>query len=160
MDTKRYLYAAVGAPIVVGKSALERVDDLRSRLRTRSEDLGREAKTRFDEWSSEGEELLTRLKDAEAIDELTSKMDLEQVQEQVSKLRDQLEDLLDTWRHNFRPAGKVEVTVEASAEGAVKEEEKPAATKAAATASKTAGSKTTATKKAPAKKAPAKKAAG
>jgi hypothetical protein len=153
MDTKKYLYAAVGAPIVVTKGVMERADGLRTKLQSRSEDLGREARTRFDEWSTEGEDLIARLKDAEAIDEFTSKMDLDQVQEQVSKLRDQLEDLLDTWRSNFRPAGKVEVTVEAEA---VIEEPEPAPK------TEKPSTKTTATKKPaekPAEKPAAKKPA-
>ena len=49
-------------------------------------------------WADEGEKLVNKITDAKMVDELTSKVDFDQVSTQVSKLRDQLEDMLTTWQ--------------------------------------------------------------
>ena len=155
MNAKKYLYAAVGAPVAVAKVASERVNDLRDKLTSNALDLSREAQKQFDEWAAEGEKIIGRLSEGKVVDELAAKVDFDQMQEQVSKLRDQLEDMLNTWRANFRPE-KAEAP-KAAPKPATKKPpakktaaKKPAAKKA--TAKKPAAKKTTATKKPAAKK--------
>jgi hypothetical protein len=85
------------------------------------------------------------------VDTVEEKIDVDQLQDQVAKLRDQMEHVLVSWKDSFRPSATVtEVVVE---EKAVP---KKAATKKASTAKKTA-TKKAATKKTPATKAATKK---
>jgi hypothetical protein len=125
----------------------------------------KDMKSRIDVWAGEGEQFLGKVTDTKAIDELTSKVDFDQMQNQVNKLRDQLEDIVSTWRANFRPETKAaeKVTVSASVTTGAKA---PAAetTGAKTTAAKTPAvkasvAKTTAAKKPAAKKPAAKKPA-
>jgi hypothetical protein len=158
MESKKYLYAAVGAPVATAKRAQARLEETRSKLDSGRKTLTSDLQKQLDEWATEGEGFVTKLGDSKAIDELNGRVDLDGMQEQVSKLRDQLEDLLETWRSNFRPAGKpAKITEKVEVEVAAA---KPAAkTTASKTgASKTGVSKTTAAKK-PASKAAAKKPA-
>ncbi len=159
MDTKKYLYAAVGAPVVAAKAAQSKAETIRTRLNKNVDSLSKDAQKQLDEWVKEGETLIGRLGESPAIDEISERVDLDQVQEQVSKLRDQLEDLLATWRNNFRPGTKLEVEV------SLTETEKPAPAKTTGTkaTSTSTGAKTasagTAAKKPAAKKPAAKKPA-
>lgn len=103
MDTKNAIYAAVGAPIAVAKSFNARLGNLRTELESRTEDLGETAQKRFEEWAAEGRQAITKVSDGKMVDEFAAKVDFDQAREQVSKLRDQLEDMLATWRTSFRP---------------------------------------------------------
>ena len=148
MQAKNVLYAAVGAPVVAAKKVTDTVGDLRNRFTSEANDYSKAAEKAMESWAAEGEKLVTRVADNERVEELASRVDLDQAREQVGKLRTQLEDMLDTWRQSFRPektVEKVEVT----------EAEKPAAKTSAA--KKPAAKKTTA-KKPAAKKATAKRA--
>ncbi|HSJ26994.1 MAG TPA: hypothetical protein VLB67_02220 [Acidimicrobiia bacterium] len=158
MNTKKYLYAAVGAQVAVAKSAQARIEDLMAKLNENASSASSDFKTRVDTWAGEGEQFLGKVTDTKAIDELTARVDFDQVQTQVNKLRDQLEDIVSTWRANFRPEGKVpeKVTVTATVETATKTTEPTAKTTAAKT---TAARTTTAAKKPAAKKPAAKKPA-
>lgn len=153
MKTKTVLYAAVGAPVVAARKLGDRFTEIRATLSKEADTLGETATKRVKVWASEGEKVVNRISEGKMVDELASKVDFDQVSEQVSKLRDQLEDLLGTWRASFRPE-KVKVVPKATVSTPVKTEAtpRPAATK-------TTAAKTTAAKKAPAKKAPAKKTA-
>jgi hypothetical protein len=154
MDTKKYLYAAVGAQVAVAKSAQTKLEELMSKLSENATNASSDVKGRVDIWAGEGEKFLTQVTDTKAIDEITSKVDFDQMQTQVHKLRDQLEDIVATWRANFRPESKLAVTV------TVSDSEPVAPTTAAAKAAETS---TTATKptaaKPTAKKPTAKKPA-
>jgi hypothetical protein len=101
------------------------------------------------------------------VEEITQKVDLDQAKEQVSKLRDQLEDMLTTWRQSFRPekTAKVEAVTHAPETTAAKTTaanstaaKKPAARAAATSATKTSAAKTAKSSPA-AKKSPAKSTA-
>ena len=159
MTTKNVLYAAVGAPVVAARRVAEAVAELRSTLNKEADTLGKTANKRVALWADEGEKLVNRITDAKMVDELTSKVDFDQVSNQVSKLRDQLEEMLTTWRTSFRPEKMPTVTVAASPQ-AVKLEakaptRKPASRKAPgrkASSQKTIAKKATA----PAEKAAAK----
>lgn len=170
METKKYLYAAVGAPVTVAKSTQERLDGLRSRLTENAQSTWKDVQRQIDDWANEGEELMSKLTDGRTIDELTQKMDLEQVQEQVTKLRDQLEDLLDTWRANFRPTDQAptkspEKDVGKKPVGASSASTKPTSSKPAtkptttkSSSTKASGSKSTAAKSTSTKSASSKSA--
>ena len=104
METKKYLYAAVGAPVTAAKTTQTRVEDLRAKIEGNLKSFNTDAQKRIDDWSKTGESTLGKLTDAKTIDDITTRVDFDQVQTQVNKLRDQLEDLVSTWRSNFRPA--------------------------------------------------------
>lgn len=158
MSTKKYLYAAVGAQVAVAKSAQAKLEELMAKVNENATSTSKDMKSRIDVWAGEGEQFLGKVTDTKAIDELTSKVDFDQMQTQVNKLRDQLEDIVATWRANFRPSGAEKVTVSAT----VTTEAKAPAAKAPAaktTAAKTTAAKTTAAKTTAAKKPAAKKPA-
>ena len=87
-----------------------------------------------------GQEERNRRTVEEFVEDMGAKMDFDQIQEQVGKLREQLDDMLSNWRSSFRPATEKAEPV------------KPAAKKAT-TAKKPAAKKTTTAKKPAAKKA-------
>ncbi|HSK06522.1 MAG TPA: hypothetical protein VK990_03305 [Acidimicrobiia bacterium] len=142
MKTKDILYAAVGAPVVAVRKVGDKVEDLRSRLSEEATGYGQAAEKAIDKWAVEGEKVVSRISDGKVVDEITAKVDLDQAKEQVSKLRDQLEEMLATWRTSFRPE-KAEEKVEA--EPAKTPAKKPATRKPAAktSASKPSAAKTT-----------------
>ena len=149
MKTKNILYAAVGAPVVVARKVGDKVEDLRSKLSEEATGYGQAAEKAIDQWAVEGEKVVSRISDGKVVDEITAKVDLDQAKEQVSKLRDQLEEMLATWRTSFRPE-KAEEKVEA--EPAKAPAKKPATRKPAAKTSATKpASKTSATKPSAAK---------
>ncbi len=156
MKTKTVLYAAVGAPVVAARKLGDRFTEIRASLSKEADNLGKTTNERINVWANEGEKVVNRISEGKMVDELAAKVDFDQVSEQVSKLRDQLEDLLGTWRASFRPektTPKATVTTTVKAETTTK----PVAT--ATTSGKTTSAKTNSAKKAPAKKAPAKKTA-
>ncbi|MFO7547715.1 MAG: hypothetical protein R6X29_02415 [Acidimicrobiia bacterium] len=159
MEAKTYLYAAVGAPVVAGRAVQGTFESLRQKLTENRVTLTKETKDLVAEWAVEGEKALDRLGEGKMVDELTAKVDFDQMQEQVGKLRDQLEDMLETWRTNFRPAERAEGMMRKAAgkmeEAAEKVEE--AAEKVAKPAA--AAAKKPAAKKPAAKKPAAKKPA-
>ncbi len=103
METKSVLYAAVGAPVVAARKVGTKVHDLRAKVSKEATAYGKATEKAFDSWAVEGEKVVGRISDGKVVDEITSKVDLDQAKEQVSKLRDQLEDMLATWRTSFRP---------------------------------------------------------
>lgn len=173
MKAKTALYAAVGAPVVAARKVGDRVTEIRATLSKEADSLGKSANKRVNVWATEGEKVVSRLSDGKMVDELAAKVDFEQVSEQVSRLRDQLEDMLATWRASFRPekaatARKGSVTATMKAEAApttgpkavakTSTAKKAAAPKAAAKKASATKAKSTTTKKAAAPKAAAKKA--
>ena len=147
IETKKAFYAAVGAPLVTMKragDALKEVSDkLTDRFGDMSDKLSEDARNEFDLWADEGEKLVSKLSEQKVVEDLTARVDLEDIQERVGKLRDQLEDILASWRESFSPSDTVEKL-------AVEVEKKPVAKPAA---------KKPAVKTAPAKKPAAKKPA-
>ncbi len=141
---KKALYAAVGAPVVTARRLGDKVSDLRSKL-------AKDARDEYTTWAAEGEKLVAQLTDRKMVEDLAARVDFDQFQEQVGKLRDQLEDMLKTWRSSFNPekqtSTRIEVETPAPTPPTKTTTRKPAAKKAPA--------KTTARKPA-AKKAPAK----
>jgi predicted nucleic acid-binding Zn-ribbon protein len=161
MQTKKYLYAAVGAQVSIAKAAQAKVEEMREKLAESAQTFTKDAQKRVTEWATEGEDFVSKLSDTSPIEDLAARVDFDQMQTQVNRLRDQLEDLMSTWRTNFRPtgkeeqmpAGKVEVEVAPAEKPAAKPAAKKPATKKPPT--KTTAAKTTAAKPA-AKKPPTK----
>jgi hypothetical protein len=128
-DGMSVAYALIGAPVWAAKKVTEMTTD-----------LGDATRREYDVWVKEGEELAKKLSDRKMVEEISERVDLDQIQDQVEKLRDQLEGVLGNWRESFR---------------ADKPEDKPAAKKPAAR--KPAAKKTAPAKKPAAKKPAAKK---
>ncbi|HEY7705384.1 MAG TPA: hypothetical protein VID03_11235 [Acidimicrobiia bacterium] len=138
MEAKKVGYAALGAPVSIGKAISAWAGEVKTRVQTGADGLGKAANEKVDGWAVEGEQVYKRIADGKVVDEIASRVDFDSVQEQVSKLRDQLEKMLATWKSSFRPE-KVEIEkVEIDGEDAVDavtaqaSKAKPAAKKPAA----------------------------
>lgn len=134
MQAKNVLYAAVGAPVAAARKVSGTVGTLRIRINEEAGDYTKFATKTVDDWAKEGEKLVSRVADNEKVEELASRVDLDQAKEQVGKLRTQLEDMLDTWRSSFRPektVTKVEVTETTKPAAKTSAAKKPAAKTAA-----------------------------
>ena len=143
--TKKAFYATVGAPVLTAKRVNEKFQEMTSRLRET------DMRAEFEAWASEGEKLIDRFNDQPVIEEWTAKLDDIHMPAQVSKLREQLDDMVENWRKTFRPE-------DAAVAVPVEEVKKPAA-KASTTKSATAkkpAAKASTTKSAAAKKPAAK----
>ena len=154
MQAKSVLYAAVGAPVVAARKVTGQVGVIKDKVSKETADYTNVANTTIDDWATEGEKVVSRISEGKVVEEISAKVDLDGAKEQVSKLRDQLEDMLATWRQSFRPektvpAAKPEVKPASAAKPAAK---KPAAKTSAAkttkssTAAKTSPAKSTAAK--------------
>jgi hypothetical protein len=124
---QKAVYAAVGAPVVVGR----RLADYRTRMMEN-------ARKEYDTLAEEGEKFTGQLRERKLVDEIKEKVDLDQIQGRVTKIKDQLEDVLAGWRESFRPGAKPEDVAEEAVETP-----KPAAKK---TTTKKTTTKKTATK--------------
>ena len=154
MQAKSVMYAAVGAPVVVARKVSDQMSTLKGKLDKETANYGKAAEKAVRAWAAEGEKVVNKISEGKVVEEISSKVDLDQAKEQVSRLRDQLEDMLATWRSSFRPE-KAEETLKAGDEApAAKPDGKPAAKKPAA---KTSAAKTTKSSAA-AKKSPEKPA--
>jgi len=139
-DARKAMFAAVGAPVLVGKSVSEKLSSRFAEVNTKASDFRekflKDARSEFEKWATEGETLVKKLQDGEALEDLTQRVDVDQFQQQVGKLRTQLEDIIESWRSNFMPdserATKVVIEVDEAAKPAAKTAAKPAAKKPAA----------------------------
>jgi len=157
MERKSVLHAAVGAPVVAYRKVGERVTTVKDKVGTQKTEYGKNAEKALENWAVEGEKVMVRISEGKVVEEISSKVDLDQAKEQVGKLRDQIEDMLATWRTSFRPEKTEEIVVE-DAEEVVMADKAPAkkatATKAPATkasATKASATKASATKASAAK---------
>ena len=141
MQAKNVLYAAVGAPVVAARKVGDRVATLKGKVSKEAGGYSEAATKVIDDWATEGEKVVSRISDGKVVEEISHKVDLDQAKEQVSKLRDQLEDMLATWRSSFRPEKAEDQPVVTPTAPATKPAaKKPAAKKPAA---KTSVAKTT-----------------
>ncbi len=122
------LYAAVGTPVLVK----DRIVEFGTKM------VG-VAKDQFKAAAQEGEQIASNVRKSTVVEEISSRIDLEDLQGRVDKLRDQLEEALANWRESFRPEAE-------------KEQPKPAAVKAEKPAAKKPAAKATTTRKPAAKK--------
>lgn len=109
MEAKDVLYAAVGAPVVAARKVGDRVAGWRERMDEETNSYGKAAERAIEGWATEGKKVIDQIGNGNVVEEISSKVDLDQAKQQVGKLRDQLEDMLDTWRASFRPE-KAETT--------------------------------------------------
>ena len=144
--TKKVLYAAVGAPVVAARKLSERVTEMSGKL---TEGLGKE----YDLWAKEGEKVVTKITDRTAVEEFVedigARVDFDQIQEHVGKLREQLDDMLSNWRSSFRPTTEKAQPVVPAAKDTTAAK-KPAVKKTTTAAKKPAVKKTTTAAKKPA----------
>lgn len=152
MQAKSVMYAAVGAPVVAVRKVGDRVSTLRGRLNKETTNYTKRAEEAIAVWAAEGEKLVSKISEGKVVEEITAKVDLDQAKVQVTKLRDQLEDMLATWRTSFRPATEPATETPKSEPAKPKTttgSKKPAAKTSAAkttkssTAAKTSSAKTT-----------------
>ena len=127
--SKKAAYAVIGAPSVAKK-------------RLGSDKWRKGARKEWDAWVAEGERLTGQVRDAKVVEDLKDKVDFDQLQGRVEKLRDQLEDVLANWKATFKPEEK-----KAAKPAAKSPAKKPAAKKKAST--KPAAKKSTPAKKTP-----------
>lgn len=160
MQAKSVLYAAVGAPVVAARKVSDQVSELKGRVSKETTNYNEVANKAIDGWATEGEKVVSRISEGKVVEEISQKVDLDQAKEQVGKLRDQLEDMLATWRTSFRPekseSGPADKTAAkpAAKKPAAKSTtaKKPAAkTSAAKSTSASSGKSSTAAKKSSAK---------
>jgi hypothetical protein len=160
MKGNKILYAALGAPVLATRTMAEKAKQLRASLSKEADTISRTAGRRLEAWAMEGEKVASRITEGKMVDELAAKVDFDQVSEQVSKLRDQLEGLLATWRASFRPeTAKAPATRPEPVQSASIPAKAPAQARGSEAGSAKAPAKKAATKKAATKKAPAKPAA-
>jgi hypothetical protein len=138
MKTKSVLYAVVGAPVVAARKVGEKAGDVRIKLSENASGYGQAAEKAIDKWAVEGEKVVGRISDGKVVEEISAKVDLEKGKEQVGKLRDQLEDMLATWRNSFRPEKSAEGPTETAKAPAKKPAAKPAAKTGSTTKASTA----------------------
>jgi hypothetical protein len=103
MNTRNVLYAAVGAPVVAARKVGAKAGEVKSKLSEGATEYTQVAGKAIDSWAVEGEKVVGKISDGKVVEEISSKVDLDQAKVQVSKLRDQLEDMLATWKTSFRP---------------------------------------------------------
>ncbi len=115
MQAKSVLYATVGAPVVAARRMGEGVTVLRTKITDGATEYSKVAEKAIDSWAVEGQKVVDRISDGKVVDEITAKVDLDGAKEQVSKLRDQLEDILATWRQSFRPEKAADKATEVKA---------------------------------------------
>jgi hypothetical protein len=144
MQAKSVMYAAVGAPVVVARKVGDQMSTLKGKLDKETANYGKAAEKAIKAWAAEGEKVVNKISEGKVVEEISSKVDLDQAKVQVTKLRDQLEDMLATWRTSFRPEKAAEKAPVTSAS-------KPAAKKPAATAAKKPAAKKPAAKTSAAK---------
>jgi hypothetical protein len=134
-------YAAVGAPIVIGR----RIKDLGAKLADHTQ-------AQYEAFANEGAKMTQQLQKRNVVEEIEQRIHLDKVQDRVEKLRDQLEGALHSWRESFAPmAPSAPDGATTKAPTAAPKAEKPAAKKAP---TRKPGAKAAA-KKAPAKGSPA-----
>ena len=134
-SAQKAAYAVMGAPVVAGRKIAELTGK-----------VGKTAQREFEAWVDEGEKVTERLMDRKVVSDIKERVDLDQLQGRVEKLRDQLEDVLASWRDNFKPQTE-ETAEEAEQVEEAKEKPAPKAKTAAKTTAKKTTAKKTATKK-------------
>jgi hypothetical protein len=129
--TKTVFYAAVGAPVVATRKLTDTLTELSTKF---AGDFRKE----YGAWAAEGEKVVGRIADQKLVEDFTSRVDVDNISEQVGKLRGQLEDLVATWRQNFNPEKPVEAAKAVKVE--IDEAAESATTKAQEGAEKTESS--------------------
>ena len=90
--SKKAAFAVMGAPVVAGR----RIADYAGKV-------GKGLQKELEAWVTEGERLSGEMRDGKVVTEIKERVDLDQLQGRVEKLKDQLEDVLTNWRETFKP---------------------------------------------------------
>jgi len=146
------LYAAVGAPVVAGR----RVRVYGTKLAGYRGKVVDGFNAQYTVWAEEGEDVTKQIQDRNVVGDIQEKVDLEQLQDRVGKLREQLEHTMVQWRESFTPATKPADPKPAVKPEAAAPEKKPAAKKPVAKKTTKAASATKSTATTAAKKTTAK----
>lgn len=120
MEPKTLFYAAIGAPATIARRTIDTATTRYQHLTEKRGTYEKMANERIATWATEGEKVLERLSETDIVDEVAGKVDIDQVRTQVSKLRDQLEDMLGFWRTSFAPEVDVDVEIDVEARTAPK----------------------------------------
>jgi hypothetical protein len=150
-QAQKAMFAMVGAPVVVSRQLAE----VGARM---SDNIEKE----YEVWVDEGAKLTRQVRKSDVVEELSHRVDVEQLQEQVERLRDQLEGALGQWRETFRPEKEEAESRPATApktKTAPKAKAAPKTTAKKTTAKKTTAKKTTTSARSTAAKSTASKAA-
>jgi hypothetical protein len=118
---KKAAYAAVGAPVVAGR----RVADYAGKVR-------KSLQKEFEIWVAEGERLSGEVSEGKVVSEIKERVDFENLQGRVEKLKDQLEEVLTNWKETFKPGEDNPEAAETEAAAETKTAKKSAAKKPAA----------------------------
>ena len=65
--------------------------------------MSTETRKEYDIWAEEGEKIVTRLGEQPVVEDFASRVDIDQLQGQMHKIREQLEEMLEAWRDSFLP---------------------------------------------------------
>lgn len=151
--TKKALYVTVGAPVLTARRVNEKFQEITSKLRDAN--LGADLRKEVDAWAAEGQKLVDRLGNQPIMEEFSARIDDIDLSSQVGKLREQLDEMLENWRQNFRPATAPTPVKKGEATSAPSVPAQKPATKVTTT-TKTGAAKTGAAKASTAKKPAAK----
>lgn len=99
--TKKALYVTVGAPVLTARRVNEKFQEITSKVRDAN--LGADLRKEVDAWAAEGQKLVDRLGNQPIMEEFSARIDDIDLSSQVGKLREQLDEMLENWRQNFRP---------------------------------------------------------
>jgi len=116
---KKAAYAVVGAPVVAGKKIVGW-----------SGRVTKTAQKQFEAWVAEGEKITLQLREGKVVEEIKDRVDFDQLQGRVEKLRDQLEDVLANWRDTFKPQDAEKTEAAPKPKKAAAKKAAPKATKA------------------------------
>ncbi len=109
------IHAAVGAPVVAGRRLGELKDKMWEQSKRWQTGLTDTARREFDLMAEEGERTAAKLRQQKVIEELQSRVDFDQLSDQVTRLKDQLESVLGNWKATFRPGDRSDDTAEDTA---------------------------------------------
>ena len=96
LDLNRAGYALLGAPGWIARRFMDLTSDLTKAAREEVSDWAEGNEDLTAAWAEEGEKIASRLTDNTP--DMFSNLDLSQIQESVSKVQDQVEELITNWR--------------------------------------------------------------
>ena len=100
---EKSFYAIVGAQASVAKKASASYEGVAKSVTGRTTKAIEDLQVSFEAWAKEGETVISGLRDQKIVEDLSDRVNLDQISEQATKLRGQLEELVTNWRANFAP---------------------------------------------------------
>lgn len=108
ISPRTLVLAAVGAPFAARRAVRERLRATGLRLRSTVVGVADETERRIEALAEEGERVVSAVSGTPPIDELTSRVDFERIEDRVSRARRQLEEVVAAWRESGRRAEEPE----------------------------------------------------